>query len=295
MKDYLVRASADNEHIRAFAAASKDIVETARICHNTSPVMTAALGRLLTAGTMMGSMLKGNDIMTLQIKCDGPAKGMTVTADADGHVKGYAVVPDVILHANDRHKLDVAGAVGQGTFRVIKDMGLKEPYIGETDIVSGEIAEDITYYYAQSEQVPSAVGLGVLLTPENTTEQAGGFIVQLMPDVSEQTIEKLEENLHKVTSVTGLLEQGSTPEDILKLLLAGMEPVILEKKDISFECDCSSAKIEKALISVGASDLQEMIDDGEDIEMKCSFCGRSYKVSVDKLKQLLCEAGQESR
>ncbi len=295
MKDYLVRASADNEHIRAFAAASKDIVETARICHNTSPVMTAALGRLLTAGTMMGSMLKGNDIMTLQIKCDGPAKGMTVTADADGHVKGYAVVPDVILHANDRHKLDVAGAVGQGTFRVIKDMGLKEPYIGETDIVSGEIAEDITYYYAQSEQVPSAVGLGVLLTPENTTEQAGGFIVQLMPDVSEQTIEKLEENLNKVTSVTGLLEQGSTPEDILKLLLAGMEPVILEKKDISFECDCSSAKIEKALISVGASDLQEMIDDGEDIEMKCSFCGRSYKVSVDKLKQLLCEAGQESR
>ena len=295
MSDYIVRATAADANIRAFAVTSREMVETAREDHMTTPVMTAALGRLLTAGTMMGSMLKGNDIMTLQIKCDGPAKGMTVTADADGHVKGYAVVPDVILHANDRHKLDVAGAVGQGTFRVIKDMGLKEPYIGETDIVSGEIAEDITYYYAQSEQVPSAVGLGVLLTPENTTEQAGGFIVQLMPDVSEQTIEKLEENLNKVTSVTGLLEQGSTPEDILKLLLAGMEPVILEKKDISFECDCSSAKIEKALISVGASDLQEMIDDGEDIEMKCSFCGRSYKVSVDKLKQLLCEAGQESR
>ena len=288
--DYIIRASADDGHIRAFAAASRNTVETARQAHNTSPVVTAALGRLLTAGAMMGIMLKGSDIMTLQVKGDGPVKGLTVTADADGHVKGYAVVPQVILHAREDHKLDVAAAVGKGTFRVIKDLGLKEPYIGETEIVSGEIAEDLTYYFAQSEQVPSAVGLGVLLSAENTLEQAGGFIIQLMPDVSEESIVRLEENLKKISSVTQMMSEGKTPEDILGLLLDGLGLEILEKCDTSFRCDCSSEKIEKALISIGRQDLQDMIKDGKEIEMTCSFCGRRYKISVDELKKLYEEA-----
>lgn len=294
MSDYIVRASAADEHIRAFAAATRDIAETARKDHNTSPVVTAALGRLLTAGAMMGIMLKGNDVLTLQVHGDGPVRGMTVTADAEGHVKGYPVIPQVILPAREKdHKLDVGKAVGKGTLRVIKDMGLKEPYIGETDLVSGEIAEDLTYYFAQSEQVPSAVGLGVLMNENNTVSQAGGFIIQLMPDVSEGAIEALERNLKKVDSVTALLESGKTPEDILDMLLDGLDPVMLEKHDTSFRCDCNTAKIEKALISVGADDLKEMIDDGKEIEMTCSFCGKAYKVSVEGLRRLLAEAEQK--
>ncbi len=290
MKDHIIRASADNEHIRAFAAYTRQMVEDARQAHNTSPVMTAALGRLLTAGAMMGMMQKGDDLLTLQIKCQGAAQGLTVTADAEGNVKGYAVNPLVLIPAREDRKLDVSGALGPGYLRVIKDLGLKEPYIGETELVSGEIAQDLTYYYAQSEQTPSAVGLGVLMSRDNTVDQAGGFIVQLMPDAPESTIEKLENNLKNIVSVTDIYKEGKSPEDLLGILLDGLDMQVLEKKDTAFKCDCSSSKIEAALISIGAKELKELVDEDKEIEMGCQFCGKKYIVSAEKLRQLYNEA-----
>lgn len=287
MSDYMVRAVAANAQIRAFACTTKEMVETARQAHNTSPVVTAGLGRLLSAGAMMGSMLKGEeDILTVQIKGDGPVNGLTVTADAKGHVKGYANVPDVILPANTMGKLDVGGAVGAGYLRVIKDMGLKEPYVGQTELQTGEIAEDLTYYFAVSEQVPSCVGLGVLMERDNTVRQAGGFIVQLMPFAEEEVIAHLEENLKKISSVTTMLDEGNTPEQMLKIVLEGMEPEITDTMPCEFYCNCDKARVEKALIGIGKDDLQEMIEDGKEIEVNCHFCNRNYVFSVEELKAL---------
>lgn len=286
--DYLVRATAADAQIRAFAVTSRELVEKARQAHDTSPVMTAALGRLLSAGTMMGSMMKGDrDVLTLQISGDGPAGGLTVTADSQGNVKGYANEPQVMLPANNLGKLDVGGAVGQGYLRVIKDLGLKEPYVGQTDLVSGEIAEDLTYYFAYSEQVPSSVGLGVLMEKNNTVKQAGGFIVQLMPFAEEAVIARLEENLGKIRSVTSMLDQGMSPEDMLSCILDGMDLQITDTMPVAFHCDCSKERVEKALISVGEKDIQEMIDDGETIEVKCHFCNTGYEFTVDELKDIL--------
>lgn len=288
MKDYIVRATAADAQIRAFAITSREIVETAREHHNTSPVATAALGRLLSAGAMMGAMLKGDkDILTLQIKGSGPIGGVTVTADATATVKGYVDVPDVMLPPNKLGKLDVGGAVGIGVLSVIKDMGLKDPYVGQTVLQTGEIAEDLTYYFATSEQVPSSVGLGVLMNKDNTVDQAGGFIVQLMPFASEETIEKLEANLGKISSVTSMLKEGNSPEQILEKLLDGLDVEFLDTIETKFACNCSKKRIEKAIISIGRKDLQEMIDDGEEIEVNCHFCSTSYKFSVDELKEIL--------
>lgn len=241
----------------------------------------------------MGITMKGDeDILTIQIKGDGAMQGLTVTADSRGHVKGYPVEPLVLLPPRDGdHKLDVGGAIGKGSLRVIKDLGLKEPYIGEVELVTGEIAEDLTYYFAQSEQVPSTVGLGVLMDKDNTVRSAGGFIVQLMPDAEEAVIEKLESNLKRVSSVTELLDKGETPEDILGHLLEGLDMTILEKSPAEFFCDCSPAKIERALIATGASELQAMIDEGKEVEMVCSFCQKKYIVSVEELKKLYSLAG----
>ena len=287
MADYIVRATAAGAQIRAFACTTRELVETARAAHNTSPVVTAALGRLLSAGAMMGSMLKGEkDLLTLQLKGDGPMQGVTVTADAKGTVKGYANVPDVILPANAVGKLDVAGAIGQGMLSVIKDMGLKEPYVGQTELQTGEIAEDLTYYFAVSEQVPSCVGLGVLMDRGNTVKQAGGFIVQLMPFAEDAVIDKLEQNLAKVTSVTSMLDAGNTPEQMLELILEGLEPEVLNVMPTKFECNCSKSRIEKVLISLGKKEIREMIDDGEEIEVNCHFCNTQYKFSVDELKEI---------
>lgn len=291
MKDYIVRATAANAQIRAFACTTREMVETARAAHNTSPVVTAALGRLLSAGAMMGSMLKGeNDLLTLQIKGDGPVNGLTVTADSRGNVKGYANVADVILPANAVGKLDVAGALGHGILSVIKDMGLKEPYVGQTALQTSEIAEDLTYYFATSEQIPSCVGLGVLMEKDNTVKQAGGFIVQLMPFAEDSVIDKLEENLARVQSVTSILDAGNTPELLLELLLEGMEPEITDTMPTQFHCNCDKARVEKALISIGKAELQSMIDDGEEIEINCHFCNTRYKFSVEELKVLRAKA-----
>ncbi|MFR8311373.1 MAG: Hsp33 family molecular chaperone HslO [Ruminococcus sp.] len=288
MNDYIIRATAANDQIRAFAAVTTEMVETAREHHNTSPVATAALGRLLTAGAMMGSMMKGEkDVLTLQIKAGGPLQGITVTADSQGNVKGYVGNPDVCIPANSKGKLDVAGAVGPGFLTVIKDMGLKEPYSGQVMLQTCEIAEDLTYYFATSEQVPSAVGLGVLMNKNNTVRQAGGFIVQLMPFAEEEVISKLEQNVQKINSVTNLLEEGHTPESLLEKVLEGFDMQINEKMDTRFHCNCSKERVEKALISIGRKELNEMIQEGKPIEMNCHFCNTNYNFTVEELKEIL--------
>ena len=287
MKDYIVRATAADNQIRAFAATTTQVVEIARQHHNTSPVATAALGRLLTAGAMMGSMMKNDtDMLTLQIRGDGPIQGITVTADSHANVKGYVGNPDVVLPPKNG-KLDVGGAVGIGLLQVIKDMGLKEPYSGQTILVSSEIAEDLTYYFANSEQVPSSVGLGVLMEKNNTVRCAGGFIIQLMPFAEEKTISQLEENLKNVTSVTALLDQGYTPEQLLETLLGNLGLEITDTVPTQFYCNCSKERVEQAVVSIVRKEIQEMIDDGEDIEVKCHFCNTAYRYTVDELKNII--------
>lgn len=288
MSDYIVRATAADAQIRAFAATTKDLVEAARKSHDTSPVATAALGRLLTGGAMMGVMMKGDkDVLTLQIKCSGPIGGLTVTADSRGNVKGYVNQPQVILPANEQGKLDVGGALGLGVLSVIKDLGMKEPYVGQTELKTGEIGDDLTYYFASSEQVPSAVGLGVLMEKDNTVRQAGGFIIQLMPFAEEEVIAQLEKNLAEVTSVTELLDQGYTPEMLLEKLLGNMGLEINEKMETGFSCNCDKVRVGKVLISLGEKELQSMIDEGQDIELNCHFCNTNYKFTVEELKELL--------
>ena len=288
MSDYIIRAVAAKSQIRAFAAVTTEVVETARNAHNTSPVATAALGRLLTGGAMMGVMMKGEkDILTLQIHAGGPLNGITVTADSQGNVKGYVGNPDVCIPANSKGKLDVAGAVGVGFMNVIKDMGLKEPYVGQVALQTSEIAEDLTYYFATSEQVPSAVGLGVLMNKNNTVRQAGGFIVQLMPFAEESVISRLEQNVAKISSVTSLLEEGHTPESLLNTVLDGFDVEINDRVPTKFYCNCSKERVEKALISIGRKELNEMIQEGKPIEMNCHFCNTNYTFTVEELKEIL--------
>lgn len=287
MTDYIVRATAADAQIRAFCATTRETVEAARTAHNSSPVVTAALGRLLTAGAMMGMGLKGeSDLLTLRIQGDGPVRGLTVTADSKGHVKGYAVEPCVILPANDRGKLDVGGAVGHGTLSVIRDMGLKDPYVGQTDLQTGEIGDDLTWYFANSEQVPSSVGLGVLMEKNNTVRCAGGFLIQLMPFAQEETVARLEHNLSNITSVTALLDMGLSPEQMLGRILEGFEVEITDRSDCSFVCNCSRQRVEKALISIGRRELDDMIKDNKPIEVKCDFCGKKYTFATEELKRL---------
>lgn len=273
--------------MRAFAATTKNLVEAARVHHNTSPVATAALGRTLTAGAIMGSMMKNDtDMLTFQIRGDGPIEGITVTADSHANVKGYVGNPDVMLPPKNG-KLDVGGAVGIGLLQVIKDMGLKEPYVGQTILVSSEIAEDLTYYFASSEQVPSSVGLGVLMNKDNTVRCAGGFIIQLMPFATEETISQLEENLKDVTSVTDFLDKGYTPEQMLEKLIGHLDLEITDTIPTQFYCNCSKERVEQAVASIGKKDIQEMIDEGKDIEVKCHFCNTAYNYTVEDLKNIL--------
>lgn len=288
MKDYIVRATAADSQIRAFAITSKNIVETARQAHDTSPVATAALGRLLTAGAMMGAMMKGEqDILTLQIKCSGPIGGLTVTADAHANVKGFVEHPEVMLPPNEKGKLDVGGALGLGILNVIKDMGMKEPYVGQTELKTGEIADDLTYYFANSEQVPSSVGLGVLMEKDNTVRQAGGFIIQLMPFADEAVIDKLEKKLTSMDSVTSYLDRGVTPEQLLEELLGEFGLEILDQMDTGFSCNCSKERVEKAIVSIGRKDINEMIQEGKPIEVKCHFCNTAYEFTVEDLKRII--------
>ena len=287
MTDYIVRATAADAAIRAFAITSRDLVETARQDHNTSPIMTAALGRLLSGGAMMGTMLKGEkDLLTLQIQCSGPAKGLTVTADSRGNVKGFASNPVVELPPNEQGHLNVGGALDLGILSVIKDMGMKEPYVGQCQLQTGEIAEDLTYYFATSEQIPSAVGLGVLMNPDNIVKQAGGFIIQLMPFTSDEVIDKLEQKIREIDSVTMMLERGLSPEGILEEILGDLGVEVVDRIPAAFVCDCSKEKVSRALATISKKDMDSIINDGEGIEVKCQFCNKAYHFDIDELKEL---------
>ena len=284
----MVRATAAGAQIRAFAVTSRELTEAARAAHNTSPVVTAALGRLMAGALMMGGMLKGDkDILTLQVRGAGPVHGITATADAAGHVKGYADNPQAMMPPNSVGKLDVGGVIGAGVLHVMKDMGMKEPYVSTITLQTGEIADDLTYYFAASEQVPSVVALGVLMNRDNTVRQAGGFIVQLMPFTSEEIISRLEEKLTKITSVTELLEEGKTPEELLESVLGEFGLEITDRMPVSFRCDCSRERVEKVLLSLGKKDLQEMIDEGKEVELHCHFCNRNYTFSVEEVERLM--------
>ncbi|WP_314730214.1 Hsp33 family molecular chaperone HslO [Peptostreptococcus stomatis] len=287
MKDYCIRVTTGNKEVRAFFASTKNMVETARGFHNTTKVATAALGRTLTATSMMDLMMKNKgDKITVIIKGGGPIGTILTSSNANGIVKGYVTNPDVEVENYASGKLNVAGAVGnQGTIRVIKDLGLREPYNGEYEMVSGEIAEDLTYYFTVSEQTPSAVSLGVL-TRADEVEEAGGFIVQMMPDASEETISTIERNLTGIQSITQMLSQGLKPEDMMNIVLKDLEPSILDKIEVGFECDCSKDRVAEVFAAIGKKELKAIIDEDRGAEVGCQFCESKYSFSEDELKEI---------
>ena len=284
----IVRYITDDGSAFIIAADSTDAVFEMERIHKPSAAVTAGMGRLMTAASIMGVMLKGeNDTVTLRFNGDGPAGSLIAVSDSSGNSRISVENPIVELPLNSKGKLDVGGALDLGVLSVIKDIGLKEPYVGQTQLVSGEIAEDLTYYFATSEQVPSSVALGVLMNKENTVRQAGGFIIQLMPFADEELISKLEKKLAEFTSVTAYLEEGKMPEEMMEELLGEFGIKIMDKIPTQFYCDCSKEKVGKAVISIGQKDIQEMIDDGEPIEVNCHFCNTNYKFEVDELKEML--------
>ena len=287
-KDYIVRASLANDSVRAFAISSTHLVAEARERHRTLPVVTAALGRLLSAGAIMGSMMKGDkDIVTISLKGDGPAGYITVTADSHGHVKGFPGNPNVDIPRKYAGKLDVGTAVGRGLLTVSYDLGLKEPYSGQVEIQTGEVAEDLAYYFTVSEQLPSAVGLGIMVDTDSSVKHAGGFIVQLLPDAPEDVIELLEKKLANLEPVTTMMEQGMTPEEMLLHIFEGVDIEFTERHDVKFYCDCSKEKVKRALAAISDKDLQDIVNDDEDIEVKCYFCNTAYKFSIADIKDIL--------
>ncbi len=294
MQNYVLRAIAGNKNIRAFVAITTGLVEEAREIHDTTPVATAALGRTLTAAAMMGLMLKGDkNKLSIQISGDGPLKQILAVADAKGNVKGYVAEPYVDLPLREDGKLDVGKAVGKnGKIVVIKDLGLKEPYIGQAPLVSGEIAEDITAYFAYSEQQPSAVGLGVLVDRDYTVKAAGGFILQLMPEADNKIIERLEKRLSEIPSITTMIQDEADGKKILENVLEGFDIEILEQTEVRLVCDCSEERLEKALISVGAEELQKMIEEDGRAELICHFCNTKYHFDKEHLERLYREAQQ---
>lgn len=285
---HVLRGTAADGAIRFFFADTKDIVETARRAHNTTPTASAALGRTLTAGTMMGLMLKDpTNILTLRIQGDGPIGGITVTAEADGNVKGYVNNPNVDLPLNKFGKLDVYGAVGNGSLTVIKDLGLKEPYVGQVPLISGEIAEDVTYYFTISEQTPSACALGVLVDTDLSIKQAGGFILQLLPYADDDIITRLERRLGAIPSVTSMFESGLNSEGIVNRVLKDFNPIIMDKTETAFKCNCSREKVTKALINVGKKELISMLEEDKKANVHCHFCNTDYNFDEDDLKNII--------
>ncbi|MBO6298550.1 MAG: Hsp33 family molecular chaperone HslO [Lachnospiraceae bacterium] len=286
MNDQILQGLAFGNEVRFLAAYTKETVNKAQQIHHTYPVCTAALGRLLTGAAMMGAMCKNEeDLITLKIDGDGPIRQAAVTADAHGNVKGLLYDPAVELPLKANGHLDVGTAIGHGTLCVIKDLGLKEPYVGQTSLVSGEIGEDLTYYFASSEQVPTSVGLGVLVDTDLSVKHAGGFIIQLLPFASEDTISALEQALGKVRSVTDYFVQGKTPEEMMRDILGEIE--IEAVRPVQYHCNCDRERVTKALISLGRKELDEMIADDRPVTLHCDFCNKDYTFSVDELKALL--------
>ncbi|MBP3307239.1 MAG: Hsp33 family molecular chaperone HslO [Anaerotignum sp.] len=291
MSDYIVRATAGNGSIRAFAATTRDLVQHAREIHHTSPVASAALGRMLTAAAMMGSMLKGDkDILTLQVRGEGPLQGIVVTSDSKAQVKGYVFNPSVEIPDLIPGKLNVSGAIGAGHLSVIKDIGMREPYAGKIELVTGEIAEDLTYYFAQSEQTPSAIGLGVLVETDTSIRRAGGFIIQLLPDATDEMIDKLEKKLATIPYVSDLLDMGQTPEGILEMILGDFDLKIMDTIPTAFYCNCTRERVEKALISIGKEELEKIIREDKKANLHCHFCSKEYDFNEEQLVALLEEA-----
>ena len=291
MNDYIVRATAGNGSIRAFAATTRDLVQHAREVHHTSPVASAALGRMLTAAAMMGSMLKGDkDLLTLQVRGEGPLQGIVVTSDSKAQVKGYVFNPGVEVPDLIPGKLNVSGAIGPGHMSIIKDIGMREPYAGKIELVTGEIAEDLTYYFAQSEQTPSAIGLGVLVETDTSIRRAGGFIIQLLPDATDEMIDRLEKKLATIPYVSDLLDMGATPEDILHMILGEFDLKIMDKIPTTFYCNCTRERVEKALISIGKEELEKIIREDKKANLHCHFCSKEYDFNEEQLVALLEEA-----
>ena len=300
MTDHIVRATAAQEHIRAFAVDSTELVAEAREIHKTYPVVTAALGRLLSAGAMMGSMMKGDkDLITLTMKGDGPLGSLTVTADSHGNVKGFPGNPSVDIPSRENQngntqKLDVGGSIGNGILTVSMDLGLKEPYNGQVELQTGEIGDDLAYYFTVSEQTPSAVALGVMIGKDSSVLHSGGFIIQLMPDAPEEVIAALESKLAVLEPVTTLMERGLGPEEILQLILGGLDLVITETKPIRFYCNCSRERVSSALATLSTEDLESLIADDEEIEVKCYFCNSAYKFGTDELQAILFQRAKSA-
>lgn len=286
--DYILRASAGDGAVRIFVANTHDTVQKAFEIHKTSPVMSAALGRALTGVAIMGSMLKNdNDLVTITIKGDGPGKGLTVTSNSKSQVKGYVYNPIVDIPLKPNGKLDVQEALGFGDLTVIKDIGMKEPYVGTIPLISGEIAEDLTYYFAKSEQIPSAVALGVLVDRDYSIKQSGGFIIQMMPDAPEEIISAIEEKLKVIEPLTTMLDKGMTQEDILNELVGDFDPHILDKIPVEYYCNCSKERVEKALISIGKDEIQDIIENEGSTSLHCHFCNKDYGFSKEELEELL--------
>ncbi|EGY79707.1 Hsp33 family molecular chaperone HslO [Peptoniphilus indolicus] len=287
--DYLVRAIDKDAQVRIFACSSKNMVEKSREIHNTSKTATAALGRSLTAAALMSENLKNEaDTLTLNIKGDGDIGQIVVTAKANGIVKGYVNNPmaDADIRESDG-KLDVGKIVGKGTLTVVADQGLKEPYIGKVELISGEIAEDLANYFYRSDQVPSVVSLGVLVDVDYSVKAAGGFILQLMPGADDECISKIEQNISKIKSITSMLDEGMTPEQIVEAVMSGFEIKILDKKGIGFNCDCSFEKVEDSLISLGKGELKAIIEEDGRAEVMCHFCNSKYNFSKEELTSIL--------
>ena len=296
MPDQMIRINT-KEGVRIFTCRSTKLAQTAHQYHQTSPIVTAALGRALTAAAMMGIMQKGErDTISLQFRGDGPMGLLCAVSDSKGRVRGSVANPSVYLPPNKTGKLDVGGAVGKGTLYVVRDLGLREPYIGQTPLVNGEIAEDLTYYYAASEQTPTAVGLGVLVGTDGSVLCSGGFLAQLMPGTSEEATSLLEQNIAKITSVTQLLEEGITPLELARLLGDGLkEAADPEEIQPEYYCGCSRERAEKALISVGTEELQSILDEDHKAELSCPYCDQKYQFNEEELNRLLQIAKKESR
>ena len=281
--DYMVRAMAADKQIRAFAITSKDLVEYAKNIHSLSHLATAALGRLLSAGLMMGDMLKSKeDLLTVQFMGDGPLKHLLVTADFNGNVKGYVSNPSADLPLREDGHLDVGKGIGNGNLTVIRDFHMKEPYSSTIPLHSGEIADDLTYYFAQSEQIPTSVGLGVLVNSDGSVNCAGGFIVQLMPFTKQEVIDKLSDNLNHIPTVTEMLKAGKSIEDMLRIVLDGFDIEFTGTKDVRFYCGCEERK-DNIIATIGKDELNEMIKEGKEVETSCAFCEKKYKFSVEDL------------
>ncbi len=288
----LVRAISENGGIIALAIDSTDIVSQMERTHRTSAVVTAALGRLLTAASLMGSMLKAQtDSITLRVNGGGPAGSLIAVTDYMGNVRGYVSQPIVDLPLNKFGKLDVSGAVGrEGTLSVVKDIGLKDPYVGQIPLVSGEIAEDVTAYYATSEQTPTACGLGVLVDTDLTVISAGGYLLQLLPGVTDEEITQIEKNIQGMPPVSSMLRDKMTPEDICNRTLEGFNPQVLDKMNCKYLCNCSRERVEKALLSLGKEEIKAMIDEDKTQSVNCHFCNKVYRFNTKELKELLEKA-----